>query len=149
MTTTYPTSPITISTRTYDFRNSIVNETDQAGHVTHHVYDLAGRQVSVTQAYGTANATTTTYIYDAAGRKTSETDALGHATTYTYDAAGNLTATSGVKGSYQYAYDNARNRISQTDANGNRLAKPLTGITTPNLPHTPAPTPSAQPAPFA
>ena len=119
VTTTYPTSPITISTRTYDFRNNLVNETDQAGHVTHHVYDLAGRQVSVTQAYGTANATTTTYIYDAAGRKTSETDALGHATTYTYDAAGNLTATSGVKGSYQYAYDNARNRISQTDANGN------------------------------
>jgi YD repeat-containing protein len=55
---------------------------------THHVYDLAGRQTSVTHGYGTANASITSYVYDAAGHKVSETDALNHTTTYTYDADG-------------------------------------------------------------
>ena len=103
----------------------MVTETDQAGHVTLIVYDLAGRQISVTQAYGTSNATTTIYAYDNAGRKTSETDALGHITSYTYDAAGNLTAISGVKGNFTYAYDNARNRISMTDGNSNTTQLPV------------------------
>jgi RHS repeat-associated protein len=115
--TTYPDT--TTSSKTYDFRNNVVTETDRGGHVTLHQYDLAGRQIAVTQAYGTSNATTTSYAYDNAGRKTSETDALGHVTNYTYDAAGNLTAISGVKGSFQYAYDNARNQVSMTDGNGN------------------------------
>jgi RHS repeat-associated protein len=118
-TTTYPTQAVTTSTRTYDFRNNVIDETDQGGHVTHHVYDLAGRLISLTKAYGTSNASTTTYTYDADGRKESETDSLGHTTTYTYDAAGNLTAVSGVRGNFQYGYDNARNRISATDGNGN------------------------------
>jgi RHS repeat-associated protein len=81
------------------------------------VYDLAGRETSVTQAYGTSNATTTSYAYDAAGRKTGETDALTHTTTYSYDNAGNLTGISGPKGNFSYAYDNARNRVSMTDGN--------------------------------
>ena len=102
----------------------MVHETDQNGNVTEHVYDLAGRQVSVTQAYGTANATTTTYAYDNAGRKTSETDALGHTTSYTYDAAGNLLSVTKGYGTANasttsYAYDNARNQIAVADGNGN------------------------------
>ncbi len=114
--TIYPDS--TTSSKTYDFRGNVVSETDQAGSVTKHVYDLAGRQTSVTQAYGTSNATTTSYTYDNDGRKLSETDSLGHTTSYTYDAAGNLTAVSGVSGNFTYAYDNARNRVSMTDGNG-------------------------------
>ena len=81
----------------------------------------------VTQAYGTANATTTSYTYDNAGRKTTETDALSHTTTYTYDAAGNLTAISGVKGNFTYAYDNARNRSRRPTA----TATPPSTNTTP------------------
>jgi YD repeat-containing protein len=108
------------------------------------VYDLAGRLVSVTQAFGTSHATTTTYAYDDAGHKTSETDALGHSTSYTYDAAGNLTATTGVKGSFTYGYDNARNQVSITDANSNtthmtydarkRAGGPFIDLT-PSVPH--------------
>jgi RHS repeat-associated protein len=114
--TTYPDS--TTSSKTYDFRGNVITETDQAGHVTKHVYDLAGRETSVTRAYGTSNATTTSTTYDNAGRKLTETDALGHITNYSYDAAGNLTGVSGVGGSFTYAYDNARNRVSTTDGNG-------------------------------
>jgi RHS repeat-associated protein len=91
----------------------------EQGHVTLHQYDLAGRQLSVTQAYGMPNATTTSYTYDNAGRKTSETDALNHSTSYTYDSAGNLLSTSGVKGNFTYTYDNARNQVSVEDGNSN------------------------------
>jgi hypothetical protein len=38
-----------------------------------HVFDLSGRQVSVTRGYGTSNASTSSYAYDNAGRKTGET----------------------------------------------------------------------------
>jgi RHS repeat-associated protein len=113
--TSYPDT--NSSSRTYDFRGNIVTETDRAGHVTKYVYDLAGRETSVTQAYGTSNATTTGYAYDNDGRKITETDNAGHATGYTYDAAGDLMSISGPKGNFSYGYDNARNRTSMTDGN--------------------------------
>ena len=97
----------------------MVTETDEGGHITKHQYDLAGRQISVTQAYATSNAPTTTFTYDAAGRKLTETDPLDHTTTNAYDNAENQIAIAGPTGNFQYAYDNARNRISVTDRNGN------------------------------
>jgi len=108
----------------YDFRNNVVHETDQNGNVTLHQYDLSGRQIKVTQAYGAANATATSYAYDNAGRKTSETDALGHTTSYNFDNAGNLLSVTkgyGAPGASttSYAYDNARNQVAMTDGNGN------------------------------
>ncbi len=111
-------------TKTYDFRGNVVDEWDQANDQTHHVFDLAGRQTSVTQAYGTSSATTTQYTYDNDGRKTSVTVGSGASnaatTYYTYDAAGNLTGVSGAGGSFTYGYDNARNRISMTDGKNNK-----------------------------
>jgi len=59
-----------------------VDETDQAAHVTHHVYDLAGRLTSVTLGYGATNPATTAYAYYADGRKQTETDPRGNTTTY-------------------------------------------------------------------
>ena len=91
----------------------------QNGNITLHRYDLAGRQTSVTRAYGTSSAATTTYTYDDAGRKTGEKDALSHTTTYSYDAASRLIAIAGAKGNFAYAYDDARNRVSLTDGNSN------------------------------
>jgi len=113
----------TYTHKTYDFRSNVIDEWDKAlpnqtGIQTHHVYDLAGRETSVTRAYGTPNAATTTFTYYDDGRKNTEKDALGHATTYTYDIAGDLTGVSGVSGAFTYGYDLARNRTSMTDGNG-------------------------------
>jgi RHS repeat-associated protein len=121
--TDYPsnaTTPATRSTKSYDFRNNVIDEIDQAGYDTHHEYDLAGRQTRVTRGYGSSTPSATSYAYDNANRKTSETDALGNTTNYFYDNDSRLTAISGVAGNFQYAYDDAGNRISSTDGKGNK-----------------------------
>jgi hypothetical protein len=46
----------------------VINTTDQAGPVTHNVYDFAGRLSSATAAYGTADAAITSYTYYGDGR---------------------------------------------------------------------------------
>ena len=56
----------------------------------HKVYDLAGRLISVTTAYGTADAGTVSYTYYDDGRKQTETDARGNKATFYYDEAGRL-----------------------------------------------------------
>jgi len=116
--TDYPDG--TYTHKTYDFRGNVVDEWDQAGNQTHHEYDLAGHELKITRAYGTASAAPTSYSYYDDGRKKTETDALGHTTAYTYDIAGNLTSVSGVNGTFTYEYDLARNRTSMTDGNGHK-----------------------------
>jgi RHS repeat-associated protein len=121
--TDYPsnaTTPATKSTKSYDFRNDVIDEIDQAGNDTHHEYGLAGRQTTVIRGYGSSTHSATSYAYDNDNRKTSETDANGNTTNYTYDADSRLTAISGVVGNFQYAYDDAGNRISSTDGKGNK-----------------------------
>ena len=119
MRATYPTNPVTTSTKSYDFRNNVIDETDQRGNITHHIYDLSGRQTSITKGYNTPQASATSFTYYDDGRKYTETDALNHTTTYIYDAAGRLTSIAGPKGNFTYAYDAAGNRISSADGNGN------------------------------
>jgi len=51
---------------------NILDETDQANHVTHRVYDLAGRLTSVTRG-----GSTTSYTYYDDNRKQTETDPHG------------------------------------------------------------------------
>jgi YD repeat-containing protein len=80
----YPTLPETTKQYSYDFRNNIINITDELAHVTHHEYDLAGRLMAKTMAYGTADASRTTYTYYNDGRKHTETDANNHTMTYVY-----------------------------------------------------------------
>ena len=129
-TTTYPTQPATTTTRTYDFRNNVIDVTDQAGHVTHHGYDLAGRLTSLTRAYGTSNASTTTYAYynavvsftyTATGKRDSMTDASG-TTTYTYDSLDRLTAKATPEGTLNYTYDAAGNVASVSSSNANGVS---------------------------
>jgi len=120
--TTYPTPPPNnTSTLTYDFRNNVVNATDQAGNVTHNDYDLAGRLIAVTRAYGATDASKTTYTYYDDGRRHTQTDPAGNTTTYTYDAAGRLvTVADAANNQTQYGYDDAGNQISITDAKGHK-----------------------------
>ena len=114
----YPTIPSTTTTYTYDFWGNVTNMVDQLGRTTHNVYDLAGRLISTTSAFGTAQATTTTYTYYADGRKATDTDARGNTTTYAYDAAGRLISTLDSQlNNTSYAYDDAGNRISVADPN--------------------------------
>jgi RHS repeat-associated protein len=123
-----------LSPCTYNWRGQSLTQTDQAGHVTFNVYDLAGQLTQTTTAYNTPDAATTQYTYDVAGRRTSTIDprgnttksvyddagrlvqtidALGETTSYTLDAAGRQTAVTDALGRMtQYAYD-ARGRVTQ------------------------------------
>jgi YD repeat-containing protein len=95
----------------------VIDTTDQAGRVTHNVYDLAGRLTSVITAYGTADAATTSYTYYDDGRKKTETDPGNHTTTYNYDPAGRLTSVVDAQTqTTSYEYDPAGNQTSVTDA---------------------------------
>ncbi len=107
----------------------MIDTTDQAGRVTHNVYDLAGRLTSVTSAYGTADAATTSYTYYDDGRKATETDPRGHTTTYNYDPAGRLTSVvDAVNHTTAYGYDDAGNQTSVTDANTGTMNSQLRRI---------------------
>lgn len=65
-------------------------------------YDLAGRQIAVTNGFGGV----TQYQYDSVGNQTAVIDALSNRTDYVYDAAGNLIfMTNALKGVTHYVYD--------------------------------------------
>src|SRR6185312_10105772 len=86
---------------------------------THRDYDLAGRLISTTWAFGTLTASTVSYTYFDDGRKKTETDPQGNPTTYAYDAAGRLTSVADALGHKTInAYDDANRLISTTDPNG-------------------------------
>jgi YD repeat-containing protein len=90
--TAYPDGTST-STSLYNWRGQPVTQTDQAGHVTQNVYDLAGQLTQTTTALGTPDAAVTQYSYDLAGRRISTTDARGNVTKSIYDDAGRLAQT--------------------------------------------------------
>jgi RHS repeat-associated protein len=103
----------------YDFRNNVIDSTDQAGHVAHNVYDLAGRLTSTTTANGTPQAATTSYTYYNDGRKATSADPNQNTTTYNYDPAGRLISmVDAQNNATQYAYDDAGNQIQVTDPKG-------------------------------
>ncbi|MBY0230342.1 MAG: hypothetical protein K2W96_13745 [Gemmataceae bacterium] len=87
---------------------SVKDETSATGVVTRTGYDAAGRAVTVTVGYGTADAATTTTEYDAADNVTAVTDPLGMRTEFAYDALGRL--------------------LSKTEAAGTALARTTTWV---------------------
>lgn len=103
---------------TNDFRGNKLTESDQLGHVTKYVYDLAGQLTSVTYAFGTPEQATVVYTYDPVGRKKTESDGRGNLTTYNYDDAGRLTnVADGLNNITTYGYDADNRRSSVLDAN--------------------------------
>jgi len=106
----------------YDFRGNKTTETDQLGHVTKYVYDLAGQLTSITSAFGTADAGSVSYTYYLDGRQKTITDetnqSTGLHTTNTYDPAGRLTSVQDPLGNLtSYGYDADGRRTSVTEPN--------------------------------
>jgi RHS repeat-associated protein len=111
-----------------------------SGKRTENTYDLSGKLLSRTIAYGTPDAATTqwtygpdgeiatqidprgkitTYTRDLLRRKTAETDPLGHTTSWAYDAVGNVTTTTFADATTATSTYDAMNRVlTSTDALG-------------------------------
>lgn len=79
--------------------------------------ELAGQLLSVTYAYGTADAGTVRYTYYDDGRQKTVRDELDNITTNFYDPAGHLTSVQDARSNVtQYGYDADNRRTSFTDA---------------------------------
>ncbi|MGB0743337.1 MAG: LamG-like jellyroll fold domain-containing protein [Opitutales bacterium] len=104
--------------------------TDPKGNVTEFVYDAYNRLVQTnhpkTAEHGTTNTRTE---YDALGRRVATLDEEGKRTEFSYDALGRLLEvrqehptenwSTGNWTTTSYTYDEAGNRLSETDAEGN------------------------------
>ena len=126
VTVTTPTegAAVTVTRNVYNALGQLVEvieaDNDTALKVTtRYTYDGVGRVLTVTNAYGTADAATVTYAYDGLGNRTSVTDPRGNATSYTYDRMGRvLTATDALSGVMTYVYDAFGQVVKVTDPRG-------------------------------
>jgi RHS repeat-associated protein len=88
--------------------SSSVTSVDSVIAATTYGYDLAGRQIAMTNGFGAV----THYEYDAAGRRTAVIDALSNRTDYVYDPTGNLIfTTNALRQVMQYVYDAVGRRV--------------------------------------
>ncbi|MBX9622457.1 MAG: RHS repeat protein [Gemmataceae bacterium] len=100
---------VLVTSTAYDAAGNPADVTGPDGAVARGTFDLLGRTLTATAAYGTADALTTAYAYDSGGRLLSVTAPGSRQTRYAYDGAGR---TSGVTERYgtalarttQYAY---------------------------------------------
>ncbi len=113
---------------TYDANGNLESETDALDNKTTYSYDSAGRMTSRVDPRGNVqgadpNQFKWTYTYDSAGRTLTETDPLGHVTTYAYDNAGNQTSVTDANNkTTTYTYDAASRVLT--------ITAPDTGVTT-------------------
>ncbi|MEO8134796.1 MAG: RHS repeat-associated core domain-containing protein, partial [Betaproteobacteria bacterium] len=87
---------------------------DPLGRSTAYTYDANGRPVKVTYPDGTF----ATQTFDVLGHRTGVTNEEGQTTNYAYDGLGRLVSVSGHAGDATFAYDEAGNLVTQTDALG-------------------------------
>ena len=103
---------------TYDTNNNITGTSYYAGPDQTYTYNSANQIVTVTTPTNTTPLTQHSYTYDLAGRQISVTDTAGTTTAYAYDTKGQLTAenrtggTSAQNYSKAYTYDPRGNRIA-------------------------------------
>ncbi|MEO8305631.1 MAG: RHS repeat-associated core domain-containing protein [Betaproteobacteria bacterium] len=103
-----------ISTTALNALGAPTTVTDFNGKATTLHYNASGRPDTTMFADGTSVQQT----FDVIGRRTSIANEEGQATTYAYDGLGRLIAVAGLAGDASYAYDEAGNLITQTDALG-------------------------------
>jgi RHS repeat-associated protein len=105
---------------TYDLAGNQLSTTDASGVVTTFAYDPEGNMVQSVADSGGLNATTANE-YDAGGRLTKAIGPLLHETTYTYDNANRLiTVTSHLGNATNYAYDAVGRQTSVTSGGRTR-----------------------------
>ena len=124
-----------IRTYTYDGAGNRVKECDALGNETEYIYDSVNRLTETVQPDGTSiklaydnedhvtglwdgKGGKTAYQYDALGRIIKTTDPEGGSISTAYDALSRVVAEKKDDSLYQYAYDGAGNRISETDPMG-------------------------------
>ena len=106
---------------TYNALGLKIAETDQAGRITHYVYDVLDRQIEVIIPDETPddlkdNPKIKTE-YDELGRASASIDELGNRTEYEYDKLGRQILIRDVdENEITYTYDSVGNRIAQTNA---------------------------------
>ncbi len=129
VTRAYGTTSASTTSYLYDFRGNVTQQTDPTGRITKYQYDLAGRLISVTTAFGAGAPyeATTSYGYDAAGHRTSVTDPRGNVTAFTYDADGRLDTVTTASGTpdastTKYVYDARSKPTDVTAAYGTTYA---------------------------
>ncbi|MFO0969603.1 MAG: RHS repeat-associated core domain-containing protein [Gemmataceae bacterium] len=99
---------------------SVEDQTDARGKVTRTAYDFANRKTTVTRAYGLSAAETSATIVDNTGFTITSTDGNGNDVSYVPDAYERLYQVKNDSGTVleQDAYDNAGNRVSSIDGEG-------------------------------
>jgi RHS repeat-associated protein len=116
---TYPTTPPTSTSFTYDNRGRRASVTDANGRTTAYAYDDADRLITVTDAQTPAGVTH--YEYDSEDNLINVTDALNRVTHYDYDEQARVTKTTFPSTTFPsnlietYIYDTVGNLISKTD----------------------------------
>jgi RHS repeat-associated protein len=100
----------------YDANGNRTQTTATDGQVTAYQYDALNRLIKTTYPDGTSSST----VWRADGLKQSETDPAGVIREFGYDAIGQLNQVKEQTGTEitVYAYDEAGNKIRQTDAEG-------------------------------
>ncbi|MBO3103419.1 GH-E family nuclease [Cellulomonas fengjieae] len=111
-------------TRAYDAAGDLTSETDAAGRVTSHTYDVLGRAATTTEPPATAGGTprVSTWTWSDAGDVTAMTDPTGRKATWAYDKRGLRTSATSWDGTTAYtttfAYDDAGRATAVTDPLG-------------------------------
>ncbi|GIF04654.1 hypothetical protein Asi03nite_21920 [Actinoplanes siamensis] len=113
-------------TRAYDTLGRVTSYTDADGAVTTRTYDIASREVSVSNGKGTQ-----TYTYDNRGLIINVTDSQAGTFAGTYDSDGQLRSEvrpDGVVVKHYYAEDGVKNGIQYEESNGTEIYGDWTGV---------------------
>lgn len=119
----------TTRTTTYDDAARTVTTTDEVGHKTQELLDVAGRLASVRQYTSSASYVSTSYAYNLTGEIVGVTDSLNQITRHIFDDAGRLVKTLYPDDTQeQYVYDNVGNVILKTDRGGRTIRSAYDGL---------------------